>query len=367
MSCASVFAQSWQEDYGTVQADAVHALTMTPDGDLLLAGATVPNFLDSSALFLRLGTDADSLQYAAPILADNQVVWAIEPTLDGGYIAAGASFNLGVEEPFLTRLTANLDTLWTFTDNAPGTAAGWTDVVQLPDSSFALCGYATTSPTTERGLFQRISKDGVPLTGYESYVPNSNTARLNAMILHSSGDLVMTGYAVTPGNDREAYLLRTDFNGIVLADSLLPQPNSQLGEDLIEIAGGDVVIAGRHSQVGGRQGFLMRASLNGTVSFFELHGGSGTFSEFYALDEVPGGGYVAAGMTTNFGGGDRNCWMVRADALGQLIWENGYGRTNDDEARLPCTRDSSHKLIMSSISSLSNTILVQAVSKSIST
>ena len=63
--------------------------------------------------------------------------------------------------------------------------------------------------------------------------------------------------------------------------------------------------------------------------FIKLYGGNGS-EEGKDLVLLPDGGFVAVGSTTSQSNGGKDVYVVRTDNLGNVIWENRYGKSGDD-------------------------------------
>lgn len=65
--------------------------------------------------------------------------------------------------------------------------------------------------------------------------------------------------------------------------------------------------------------------------FARAYGGS-SIDTAYTLHQTADGGYVLAGYTQSFGAGDRDFWVVRVDAFGNIVWQRAIGGPLADTA-----------------------------------
>ncbi|NJN28287.1 MAG: hypothetical protein HC819_21120 [Cyclobacteriaceae bacterium] len=63
--------------------------------------------------------------------------------------------------------------------------------------------------------------------------------------------------------------------------------------------------------------------------FIKLYGGNGS-EEGRDIIALSDGGFIAVGSTTTLSAGGKDVYVMRADNLGNVIWENRYGKAGDD-------------------------------------
>jgi hypothetical protein len=109
--------------------------------------------------------------------------------------------------------------------------------------------------------------------------------------------------------------------------------NIDIGHSVQQTADGGFVIGGytrSYGTMSGRNALLVKVDTDGESAWIEAYGGDDD-DEGYAVRQTADGGYILAGHTKSFGGGDTDVLLIKTDAEGALDWQRTYGGANDDE------------------------------------
>jgi hypothetical protein len=95
---------------------------------------------------------------------------------------------------------------------------------------------------------------------------------------------------------------------------------------------GGFIIAGLTTSFGegGSDAWLIKTDTQGQNLWDKAYGGKGDESAL-ALAVLPDG-YIIAGYTTSFGSGGQDAWLVRTDSGGGLVWDKTFGGAGSDSA-----------------------------------
>jgi hypothetical protein len=109
---------------------------------------------------------------------------------------------------------------------------------------------------------------------------------------------------------------------------------------VIECSSGGYLAAGYTYSfgAGGADVFVLRLAENGTLLWNRTYGGP--FDEkAYSVIECDDGGFALAGLTTSYGAGGSDAWLLRINESGIPLWNYTYGGPNYDEAWSLLQRD----------------------------
>ncbi len=192
--------------------------------------------------------------------------YSIQQTSDGGYILAGDtnSFGAGGCDFWLIKTDANGNTVWDKTFG--GSEDDWAhDVQQTSDGGYILAG-----------------------------------------ITYSYG-----------AGDRDAWLIKTDVNGIKQWDKTFGGSGGDGAFSVQQTSDGGYILAGYTNSYGaGNEGFwLIKTDANGIKQWDKTFGGSGS-EEAWSVQQTSDGGYILAGGTNSYGTGDYDAWLIKTDAWG---------------------------------------------------
>jgi predicted secreted protein len=95
---------------------------------------------------------------------------------------------------------------------------------------------------------------------------------------------------------------------------------------VVQTSDGGFALAGytNSSGAGGYDGWLVKINSSGTMQWNQTYGGSNDDFAFSVI-QTSDSGYALAGITTSYGAGESNVWLVKTDSLGNIQWNQTYG------------------------------------------
>jgi hypothetical protein len=96
---------------------------------------------------------------------------------------------------------------------------------------------------------------------------------------------------------------------------------------------GGYIVAGHTNSFGAGYDdiFLIKTDANGNIQWAKTYGGT-SYDWFANVQKTSDGGYIVAGYTMSFGAGNRDIFLIKTDANGNIIWSKTYGGTYWDWA-----------------------------------
>ena len=150
----------------------------------------------------------------------------------------------------------------------------------------------------------------------------------------TTGEYITAGYTYSFGaGDSDAWVVKLNSDGTISWQNSYGGSDYDWAYAINEISGPGYIAAGYTESfgAGGADAWVLKLTSTGTVSWSKAYGGAAS-EEFYSVQEVAGG-YIAAGRTTSFGAGDSDAWVVKLNSDGTIIsWQNRYGGTDFDSA-----------------------------------
>lgn len=150
----------------------------------------------------------------------------------------------------------------------------------------------------------------------------------------SDGGYVVTGHTTSfgSGGPFDCYLLKTDANGTVQWSRAFGGTGMDDALCTIQTSDGGFMIAGiANSFSGGAKGYLVKTDASGNLQWSRTYAG-GTSTSLYSVVQTSDGGYAAAGGTNGFGAGSDDVLLVKLDASGNTLWTRTYGGAGSEGA-----------------------------------
>lgn len=148
----------------------------------------------------------------------------------------------------------------------------------------------------------------------------------------SDGGFVVLGYTNSFGaGGFDVWLLRLDSGGAILWQKTYGGASSDFGHSVQQTGDGGFILAGVTSSfgAGSSDAWLIKTDVDGNVTWQKAYGGASGDSAF-SVQSLSGGGYVLGGSTNSFGSGLSDGWVLRVDDAGVPVMQKCFGTTANE-------------------------------------
>ena len=380
------FAQApsiqWQKSFGGVFVDNINNVMQTFDGGYIMAGYS--NSHDS----LTGIESSDEDIYIVKTDENGNIEWqktyggssddemlatlygnsgrGIQQTKDSGYIIAATTWstdgdvtnNYGNSDYWILKLDKHGNIQWQKTLGASGAEVAQS-VEQTADGGYIISGttqhsndgmitdnHGDTNTDSPDAWIVRLDVDGNIV--WKKCFGGSGSEYYGTSIKETkTGDFIMSGTTTSDDGDLkqnngnyDLWVLKINAHGKVIWSKSRGYGGVDGGSDIIESKEGGYMVCA-YSDMNEKDGFLvpdtwlLKLTDAGDLQWQQFYGGSKT--------EYPGniiqgndGGYIIAGSSNSNDSivsgnhGDYDCWVMKVDETGNLLWQQSYGGSRAD-------------------------------------
>jgi len=260
---------------------------------------------------------------------DADAAYCAQQTSDGGYIVVGRtlSFGAGSWDVYLIKTDPYGNKLWERTFGGAGGDEGrW--VQQTSDGGYIIVGdttsfgegrdvYLVKTDVQGNRVWERVFGRAAPDWGY-------------CVQQTSDGGYIVVGDISNPPWDRDVYLVKIDVDGNIVWERTLGGDSDQRGYSVQQTSDGGYIVAGRSTTSdNGDDACLIKTSAEGDMMWETTFGGD-EFDTGRSVQQTSDGGYILVGYTASFGSGQLDVFLVKVDEAGDKLWEKTFGGAGDD-------------------------------------
>jgi hypothetical protein len=130
-------------------------------------------------------------------------------------------------------------------------------------------------------------------------------------------------------------VLKLDVSGVIQWQKYYGG-NEFFGHDypIQQTTDGGYVVAGYSASFSGGNNddfWVFKLDASGNVSWQKTYGGA-SYDYAYSIQQTLDGGFVVAGITDSFGAGGYDAWVLKLDSFGNVVWQKTYGGGSGDHA-----------------------------------
>ena len=258
-----------------------------------------------------------------------------QQTTDGGFICGGYTGDIFVTTSsfLLVKTNSNGDTLWAKSYGGPLQDLGWF-VQQTSDDGYIMTGFTQSFGAGVEDIYL-IKTDSLGDLMWSRTFGGINNDRGNCVRQTTDGGYIVAGFTESFGaGSSDIFLIKTDANGDSLWTKILGGADADIGSFVLQTADGGFLVTGVTSSFGTGNSdlFLIKTDQNGDPLWQKAYGDLGD-DYGYSIQQLVDGSFIVAGYTSSFGAGDHDCYLLKTDSTGDLLWSKAYGGVGIDRAR----------------------------------
>lgn len=264
--------------------------------------------------------------------SESDFLHSLRKSADGGYVLAGftESFGAGLKDMYLVKTDSQGNMEWDQTFGGAGTEE--CNYVHLtPIGGYILAGYTTSSgPGTAAAILVKTNMEGI-LEWVQTYGGDGSDHFSCVQVTPDSGYILSGGTDSFGAGFTDFYLVKTDPSGNQEWFRTFGGESNDWSYVVQVTADGGYIMGGftQYSNPLNRNMYLVKTDASGNMEWERTFGRDGHES-CYSIQQTPDGGYIVGGRTESMGAGMSDMYILKLDNQGFLEWEHTYGGRNNE-------------------------------------
>jgi hypothetical protein len=312
----------WTRTYGGELEDQGYAVAQSSADGYVIAGLTRSFGAGGRDVYLvNIDQEGDPAWTRMHGTYDGEYANAVAQTADGGFIVAGWDGQIGDSWIYLVRTNAAGGALWQ--NSYEGDEA--TAVAESPQGGFIVVGSKGEDVCLMR-------TDAIGNTAWSKTYGGADPEYGQSFVIGQDGGYIIAGWTSSFGaGGKDVYVIGTNSSGDTLWTRAYGGALNDKGQAVSQTADGGFIVAGmtRSYGEGDADVFLLKMNPYGDTLWTRTYGG---LDDDFGMSvvETADSGYIVAGTTYSFGGGEADVYVLRTDSLGNTLWTSTFGGSGDD-------------------------------------
>lgn len=263
----------------------------------------------------------------------NKGSYSLKELSDGGFIAVGYRDSINDPIPadaYLVRFNSFGDTLWSKLYGGDSLDKGyWIEIT--PDSNFIIVGETKSYGVGNSDVLFMKTDTGGNVLWSRTYGGDSYDLGRCVKNMSDNGFIIVGSTYSFGAGFRDIYLIKTDSVGNPEWIKTYGGTNYEWGHDVEVTPDSGYIVVGQTNSFGalGQDVYFIKTDSLGDTLWTKTYGGADD-DVGYSVAITSDGGYIIAGYTTHYVGGDKDVWLIKTDSLGDILWTRTYGSVDDD-------------------------------------
>ena len=335
---------SWAKTYGTQLAEHVTSIEQTNDSGYIMVGWTataIPSpsnkqvFLDSFRVY-KLKPNG-KIDWQKTYLGAIDYGYVIHQTKDGGYIVAGQTNVYGPVgiNVWIIKLNSNGKIEWQKIYGGVGDD-GVYSIQQTSDSGYIVAGFTSCFGAGGKDFWVlKLNSDG--LIAWQKTYGGTSDEIANSIVQTIDGGYILTGWTMSFSDVDiskrmpDFWVLKLNSDGSVVWQKTYGGAGQEFVRTILQTKDDCYLVSGLTTSFGAGNGdmWLIKLNSDGTIRWQKAYGGKGDDGA-NSMQITNDGGCIVAGSTTSFGAGSYDVWLLKLNSDGMIEWQKTYGGAGGD-------------------------------------
>ena len=348
--------EEWSSTFGGADDDRGYSVQQTSDGGFIIVGLTKSFGAGEYDVYL-VKTGASGNEEWSKTFGGSDWDWgsSVQQTSDGGFVIIGmtVSFGNGGRDIFLIKTNEVGNEQWSKTFGGAADDEG-SSVLQTPDGGFVLVGMTASFGNGGCDVYL-IKTDESGNEQWSKTFGGVYDDRGSSIQQTADGGFIIAGEIEDSMGDLDIYVIKTNSLGYHEWSETFGGSDSDWSSSIELTSDRGYIIAGVTTSfgTGADDVFLVKTDALGDEQWSRTFGGVGN-DEGSSVHQTSDGGFIIAGVTTSFGSGNRDVYLVKTDSSGNELWSTTFGGSDWDVGRSMQQTADGGFIIVGSTASFSN-------------
>ena len=263
----------------------------------------------------------------------NEVAYSVISTPDGGFMAAGSkSTPSNGLDIYLVKTSSNGAVEWEKTYGGAADECAYSMILSS-DGGYVLVGYTKSFVDSDVLM---LKTDG---SGEQEWLATFGGFREDvgqSVVQTAGGDYVIAGGTKSFGSGGsffDVYLIAVNASGGMIWNKTYGGLDHDYANSVQQTADGGFIIAGGTGMLysSAKDILVIKTDSIGNTQWTKTYGGGGA-DNAHSIQQTKDGGYIIAGVTSPFGSGYEDAYLIKTSPSGATIWQKYYGGSGSDSA-----------------------------------
>jgi uncharacterized delta-60 repeat protein len=328
----------WTRIYYGDGSDFGQSIRQTLDGGYIVTGYTTSFDASNNDIWLlKLSRTGEVVWEKTLGGISNDYAYSVQQTADQGFIIAGysMSFTGGGNADFIVIKLFNDGSLsWQKTYGGIDFDLA-RSIRQISGGGYIVAGITQSFDTGTNDIWL-MKLDPLGELVWEKGFGGSCAYEAYGVLESTDGGYVVAGHVHSCElANRDVLILKFDTNGDLLWRKHYGGSSSEYANAINHTSDGGYIIAGRSRSFGDATSntdvWVLKLDSDGAIIWQKTFGGD-FFDRSYSVEQTADGGYIVAGATQSFGAGSDDMWLTKLDSNGDMEWQKAYGGSDQDIA-----------------------------------